>query len=139
LKSNGKVDVECDRLLDEKDFKRIRALKRRRLEDREIKEMNKDGGEQPANHQPEFDILKYAKKQRMIQNFKSNPDNIEAFQGVDLDELDEEELIDLISDEEMMDSGDEPDSDDEGEDEGEDGEELESGDEMEEEDIDPEE
>jgi hypothetical protein len=97
--------------------------------------MNRDGGERIANHVPEFDILKYAKKQRMIQNFKRDPGNIEAFQGVDLDELDEEELIDLISDEEMMESGDEP----EDEDEGEDGEELESGGEMEEEDIDPEE
>lgn len=110
------------------------------MEDREIKKINDENKDRPANHQPEFDILAYAKKQKLIMNFKANPENLAAFKGIDLDELDEEELIDLISDEELLESGEE---DEENElSEGEEGdEELESGDEedMDGESIDPEE
>ena len=117
------IDIECDRLLDDKDFKRIRALKRKKMFAKQIKKLNEEEDREIGMHVPEFDILKYAKKQKMVKIFKEDPDNIAAFNDIDLDELDEEELIGLISDEDEADN--------EGDDEDED--------EMDEEDIDPEE
>jgi len=108
---NG-MDIECDRIFDEKDFKKIRALKRRKMYDRELKKLEEEENEEPAMHVPELDILEYNRKRKIIKKFKEKADGMHDVDLEDLDALNEEELIELVSEGDL-----EEDSDEEADDE----------------------
>lgn len=97
---NGGVDIECDRMLTERDFKKIRALKRRRMTEKAMREDEVQDGDEPAIHIPRLNILEYAEKKKLYKRFLEDPNNMGTKDLQKIQDMDQEELMNIISDNE---------------------------------------
>lgn len=70
----GTKAVECERLLTDEDFKKIKRLKKKAQEERELAKMNANSG--PSIHMPTFDFLEERERLKKMTNDMEN----EAFE-----------------------------------------------------------
>ena len=54
---DGSNNIECEMLLTDADFRKIKRLKKRQEEERMMKQMNGSANEQLAVHMPEFNFM----------------------------------------------------------------------------------
>ena len=152
----GTTNIECERLLTDEDFKKIKRLKKRALEEKELAAKKKGSG--PSIHMPSFDFLEEREKLKkmtheMNEKFDQEEDDEdgaeegddegEIIEGSDFEgeeefeggEEGDEEAMDeeIIEEDEMMfedgdEEGDEEIDEDDGDEEGD--EEMDDGDEV---------
>lgn len=111
--------MECERQLTDEDFRKIKKLKKRALEEKMLASRQKDHG--PSIHMPSFDFLEEREKlKKMTQDMMQGMDEEGDSEG-GLEEADDEgEIIEgsEFEGEEEMDEGDEEAMDEEGLEEG---------------------
>lgn len=139
----GTKNIECERLLTDEDFKKIKKLKKRAAEEKLLAAKNDNAG--PSIHMPSFDFMEERERLKkmaneMMEHDSANDDGVEeADDEGDIVEEDEFEGMDEEGDEEDMEGMDEEENEgsdniefEEGEEEdgedGEDGEEEEDND-----------
>jgi len=87
-------------MLTERDFKKIRALKRRRMTEKAMREDEVQDGDEPAIHIPRLNILEYAEKKKLYKRFLEDPNNMGTKDLQKIQDMDQEELMNIISDNE---------------------------------------
>lgn len=84
----GTSNVECERLLTDEDFRKIRKLKKRAAEEKSLAHQNKSLG--PSIHMPSFNFLEEREKlKKMTNEMNKNEDSDEGMEEAD----DEGEII----------------------------------------------
>lgn len=97
LENNADIDIECDRVQDEKDFKRIRALQRRKLLEKNLRKQEEDENAPRANYTGQVDMLELVRKEQRKQKYQADKTNTDNFDELDLSQYDEDELMEMIS------------------------------------------
>jgi hypothetical protein len=87
-------------MLTERDFKKIRALKRRRMTEKAMREDEVQDGDEPAIMIPKMNILEYAEKKKLYKRFLEDPNNMATRDLEKIQDMDQEELMEIISDNE---------------------------------------
>lgn len=110
----GTTNVECERLLTDADFKKIRKLKKRALEEKQLALEEKEGG--PSIHMPSFNFMEEREKlKKLTHEMNTRMDKEADYDGTE-EADDEGEIIegsDFEGDEEEFEEGDEEGMDEE--------------------------
>lgn len=91
-KALGTKNIECERLLTDDDFKKIRRLKKKAEEEKEMKKLQKNIGDGPSIHMPGFNFLEERQRLKEMSHRMKKKMEREELEGEEEGDSEEEDM-----------------------------------------------